>query len=282
VSEELQPHRGEARHRQVRAAAARERDVLERLRGLEQRNLELTGERDEAWDRVGALEDTLRGRDRRIEQAEFLFREAAHRMQNTFAALQGMAERTARAASSTTEFMRAFRPRLIALVRAHEILGSERWAGARLGRLVRTAVEPYLTDRDQLVWQDDDVMLPGRSASPLFMALHELATNAAKHGALSVPTGRVRVEASVDPEAGAVRVAWQESGGPAVAPVVHEGFGLTVIRRGITHELGGGTDIRFEPTGVHATLTFPFPGSTVRALLGGRATDNGKMGSTGS
>jgi len=282
VTEELQPYRREAPYRRGRSAAARERDLVERLRGLEHRNLQLAAERDNAWGRVRALEDAFRVRDKRIEQAEFLFKEAAHRIQNTFAAVQGMAERTARSAPSTNEFMRAFRPRLIALARAHEILASERWAGARLSRLVRMAVEPYLTDPDQLVWQDDDVMLPGRSATPLFMALHELATNAAKYGALSVPTGRVRIEASVDPEAGTVRVVWQESGGPAVASGVHEGFGLTVIRRGITHELGGVTDIRFEPTGVHAILTVPLPGRMVRTLLGERTAGDATMGSTGS
>jgi two-component sensor histidine kinase len=282
VTEEPQSYPGEAPYRRARSAAARERGLVEHVRRLEQRNLELASERDRAWDGIRALEDALRERDARIEQTEFLFQEAAHRIQNTFAAVQGMAERTARAAPSTTDFMHAFRPRLIALVRAHEILASERWAGARLSRLVHMAVEPYLTDSAQFVWQDDDVMLPGRSATPVFMALHELATNAAKHGALSVPTGRVRVEASIDPEAGTAQVVWQESGGPMVAPAVYEGFGLTVIRRSVAHELGGRTDVRFEPAGVHAVLVFPLPEPPGCLDLGERTAEAGTMDRAGS
>lgn len=239
---------------------------MERLRGLERRNRELVAERDEAMSRARAWAAEFQAREGRIEQMEFLFREAAHRIRNTFAAIQGMAERTARNAPSTREFLRAFRPRLVALARAQEVLADERWAGARLSQLVRMAVEPYLTHPGQLVWQDDDVVLSGRSATPLFMALHELATNAAKHGSLTVPTGRVRVEASVDRDTGMIHVDWQETDGPAVASEAPRGFGLTVIRRGITHELNGSVDVRFESTGLHATLTFPLPGSTVGAL----------------
>jgi two-component sensor histidine kinase len=274
VSEEFQvQHPGEVPGRRLRSAAVRERALVERIRGLEQRTLELAVEREQAWNVVEALEDTLRRRDQRIEQVEFHFREAAHRMQNTFAAVQGMAERIARTAPSTDDFLRAFRPRLVALVRAQQILAAERWAGARLSRLVRMAVDPYLTNPDQLDWQDDDVMLPGRSATPVFMALHELATNAAKYGALTVPRGRVRGEGTVHPDVGEVRVVWQEVGGPPVTPQVPEGFGLTVIRRGVTHELGGTVDVRFEPAGVHATLVFPLPEAAAYSIQGEQATE---------
>ena len=102
-------------------------------------------------------------------------------------------------------------------------------------------------------------MLSPRAAQTLSLALHELTTNAAKYGALSVPGGRVAIRSSVEPAAAGpdLLVIWTESGGPAITPPESRGFGSVVIERGIAHDLGGTTNLEFDPAGLRCTIRFP-------------------------
>jgi PAS domain S-box-containing protein len=191
-----------------------------------------------------------------------LVKELNHRVKNTLAVVQSLALQTARGAPNLPAFSAAFQARLIALARAHDLLTREDWAGAPLGAVARAALEPMAIDgaRLDLSGCASGSVLPPGAALALTMALHELATNALKHGALAAPEGRVRVacRAAAEPGDAAPVVEWVERGGPPVAgPPARRGFGLRLLGRGLAAEAGVGADLRFEPEGVRCTLRLP-------------------------
>jgi PAS domain S-box-containing protein len=203
-------------------------------------------------------------RRRAEERRELLVHELNHRVKNTLAVVQSLAAQTARGAPDLPSFGAAFQARLIALARAHDLLTREDWVGAPLHAVARAALEPLAIDetRVDLSGCASDVVLPPGAALALAMAVHELATNALKHGALSAPDGRVSVacRGAADPGGGAPVVEWVERGGPPVAgPPAKRGFGLRLLGRGLMAQAGVGADLRFEPEGVRCTLRLPSP-----------------------
>ncbi len=179
-------------------------------------------------------------RARADERRALLVNELNHRVKNTLAVVQSIALQTVRGATDLPSFAAAFQARLIALARAHDLLTREHWAGAALGAVARAAVEPNDPARVDLGACASDELLTPAEALALAMALHELATNAAKHGALSVPGGRVSVACRADPEDGGARVVeWVERGGPPVAgQPARKGFGLRLLERGLAAQAG--------------------------------------------
>ena len=123
----------------------------------------------------------------------------------------------------------------------------EAWEGAGLREVARRALLPF-AEGGRVLAEGPQVRLGPRATLALSMALHELATNAAKHGALSAPGGRVRLGWSLEPPG--LRLLWQESGGPPVAAPRRRGFGTRLIERGLGGELGGRAAIEFRPEGV--------------------------------
>jgi PAS domain S-box-containing protein len=202
-------------------------------------------------------------RRRAEERRELLVAELNHRVKNTLAVVQSLAVQTARGAPDLPSFGAAFQARLIALARAHDLLTREDWEGAALDAVVRAAMEPLAIDaaRVDLSGCAARAVLPPGAALALAMAVHELATNALKHGALSVPEGRVFVAcAAADAADGGSSsvVEWTERGGPPVAgPPAKRGFGMRLLGRGLATQAGRGADIRFEPEGVRCTLHLP-------------------------
>ena len=200
-------------------------------------------------------------RKRAEERRALLVNELNHRVKNTLAVVQSLALQTARGAPDLPSFGAAFQARLLALARAHDVLTREDWTGAPLDAVVRAALEPLAMDkaRVDLSGCASGVVLPPGAALALTMALHELATNALKHGALSVPDGRVSVAcADADAADAAPVVEWLERGGPPVAgPPARRGFGLRLLQRGLTAQAGMGADLRFVPEGVRCTLRLP-------------------------
>lgn len=190
---------------------------------------------------------------------ELLINELNHRVKNTLAIVQSIAARTFRN-TETGEARAAFEARLMALARAHNILSEEKWENAELRAIVKRALEPYVAAGDtRLLIAGPDVRLAPQTALAVAMVLHELATNAAKYGALTRPSGRVAIDwqlSGAGPKR-RLRMHWREAGGPPVAEPTRKGFGLTLIERGIGQELGGTAALSFPPEGLECTMEFP-------------------------
>jgi two-component sensor histidine kinase len=146
-----------------------------------------------------------------------------------------------------------FRSRLIALSRAHDILTRQNWEGASLRDVVVQALDPYRSyGRTRFRLIGPDVRLVPRMALALSMALHELATNAVKYGALSNDSGQIRIEWSISRAGPGDRLflRWEERGGPPVLPPGRRGFGSRLIERSLAHDLGGRVSVEYRPAGV--------------------------------
>lgn len=205
---------------------------------------------------------TLRGfmvditaRKQAEEASNLLLRELDHRVKNVLATVQAVAELTLRTSKSMQGFGETFRGRISALARMHGVIWRNKGTPLRLRELVELSLAAFGREKGRASIEGEDVSIPLQAAGSISLVLHELATNAVKHGALSVPSGRVRVSWAV--RAGEVTIRWRESGGPQVTPPSHRGFGSVLIERSIPHELGGTAAIDFAPAGISCTVSFP-------------------------
>ncbi|TGD98578.1 sensor histidine kinase [Methylobacterium nonmethylotrophicum] len=193
------------------------------------------------------------------EQQALLMQEMAHRVKNTLALVQAVATQTLRSAPTVEAAMKAFNGRLMALSDAHDVLIRGAWAAADLAAVVEAAMAPHIDAvAGRVIAAGPGVSVGPRSVLTLSLMLHELATNAAKYGALSSPSGRVAITwdlAGADDRV--LRLRWQESGGPAVAPPSRGGFGSRLIERSLVHSFGGRVSLRYPPVGVVMELEAP-------------------------
>jgi PAS domain S-box-containing protein len=194
------------------------------------------------------------------EQKKLLLDELNHRVKNTLATVQALAAHTARSATSAEDFRKRFEPRLLALSAAHDRLTRNDWRGANLADIVTGELGAHDVP-GAVSAEGPDIILPPRVSLSLSMALHELATNALKYGALSVPGGRIRVHWRVERDAASpyptgVDLSWEESGGPPVNAPAQEGFGSRLLRV-TAAELRGSLDVEWEPQGLKWHLSFP-------------------------
>ena len=190
----------------------------------------------------------------------WLLAELNHRVKNNLSTVQSLARHTRFSTKSIEEFETVFNARLMALSRAHDLLMRETWTSAALGDLVSDTLAPFtLDDRAGIVIGGPEVRLSPTAAVTMTLAFHELATNAAKYGALSSAEGRISVEWSVETfqGGGVVELQWRETDGPAVSPPSHRGFGSRLIERGAARELGGRVTLDFEPGGVACAFRLP-------------------------
>ena len=139
-------------------------------------------------------------------------------------------------AKSVDDYVQAIEGRIKALARAHTLLSDSRWHGADLGTLVAEELAPYRAG-DKIQCSGPDISLQPATAQGLALAVHELATNAAKHGALSSPAGKIRLDWQL--QADALKLHWVENGGPIIGPPSVRSFGLKVIVASIEQQLGG-------------------------------------------
>jgi two-component sensor histidine kinase/PAS domain-containing protein len=204
------------------------------------------------------------------ERQRLLVAELTHRIKNTLALVLAVADQTRRSVSSPDAFHAVFRDRLAALARAHDALRRDGETGTTLEAVAREALAPYGAGRAGagagaprvVVVGGPEVRLSSGAAVALGMALHELATNAAKHGALSVPGGRVRLSWD-DAEAGADgarwhEVLWEEAGGPSIPePPSRRGFGTRLLERGLAAQIGGAVSLDFAATGLRCRIRLP-------------------------
>jgi PAS domain S-box-containing protein len=187
-----------------------------------------------------------------------MLRELNHRVKNTLATVQSIARQTLRHASSPEVFQERFEDRLLALSQTHNLLTNENWERGSLRALLKQELSPYGKNRVHLIGEQD-VHLAPRAVVPLGMALHELTTNAAKYGALSLPSGDLTVTWTVSGSLfQTLRLEWRERGGPSIeSPPVRQGFGSRLLERGIRAELEGQVTLDFTPAGLDATIEFP-------------------------
>jgi two-component system CheB/CheR fusion protein len=190
---------------------------------------------------------------------KLLLSELTHRVKNTLTVVQSMAHHTLRSSRSSEDFVESFDGRLSALASAHKLLVESQWQGAELGALARNQLEPYMTKNiARLRIEGEPVTLPPDLATPFGLVLHELATNAAKHGSLSDQKGTVELGWRLN-SGNAQRlltVMWREREGPPVAEPEATGFGTALIEKGlpdakVRHE--------FRPEGVTCTIELPLP-----------------------
>jgi PAS domain S-box-containing protein len=198
------------------------------------------------------------------ERQRLLVAELTHRIKNTLALVLAIAEQTRRTVSSPDAFNEVFRNRLAALARAHDALRRDGGSETTMEAVAREALAPYGggAGLERVNIGGPEFRLSSGTAMALGMALHELATNAAKHGALSTPAGRVRLSWAVAPgegrAAGWHEVLWAESGGPPVAgPPARRGFGTRLLERGLASQIGGAVTLDFAPTGLRCQIRIP-------------------------
>ncbi|MEE2950196.1 MAG: MHYT domain-containing protein [Pseudomonadota bacterium] len=186
-----------------------------------------------------------------------LIDELNHRVKNTLATIQSIARQTARSSETVADFQKNFEARLVSLSATHNALTQGRWEAARLHDLFAHEAKPYSSDQFRLA--GPDVVVTPNQALSLGMVIHELATNAAKYGALSKEGGCVSVEWQVNDsdQASFLVVVWDEKDGPPVDAPKRNGFGSRLIESCIVRELAGTFEINYAPTGVQCSLQVP-------------------------
>jgi two-component sensor histidine kinase len=214
---------------------------------------------------VREVDDVVRLLADASRRRALLVAELNHRVKNTLATVQSVAAQTLRSArGDTVRFTHEFGQRLQVLAAAHNLLTAHSWGRTDLTAVVQAALGPWLDDaegggvRRVLVGGPPGIPLAPRQAQAVVLALHELATNAVKYGALSRAAGRVELGWSRGPD-GAVELRWVEAGGPPVAsPPERRGFGTRLLERALAQDLGPGAavELRFEPAGLHARIRF--------------------------
>jgi PAS domain S-box-containing protein len=200
-------------------------------------------------------------RHRADQMNQLLIGELNHRVKNTLGVVQAIVRETLRGRVAETDIRDALDSRLIALARSHDILAQENWEGASLVQVVRRTLIPFVVRgklEDRVVIEGEDVRLMPAPALSLGMGFHELATNAAKYGALSVPEGIVEVrwtKQSEDQES--VRLTWRERNGPVVSPPKQKGFGSRLIERALAYEMNGTAKVDYAPDGLRFEISIP-------------------------
>lgn len=203
---------------------------------------------------VGALVNVT-DRKRAELHLRLLVNEMNHRVKNSLATIQAIAAQSFTDSHSLPQAKEAFADRLVALAEAHDLLTRENWEGANLHEVAERLASLH-GGAERFELSGPAVRLSPKTALSLSMALHELATNAIKYGALSAAGGRVRVTWDVAEGQGAARLnlTWIERGGPPVTPPAQRGFGSRLIERGLAAELSGSAAIDFHPEGVVCTI----------------------------
>jgi PAS domain S-box-containing protein len=209
--------------------------------------------------RLKGLTLDITERKRAEEHQDRLTAELDHRIKNVLARVAVVAKQTREGSTTMDQFVKALEGRIQSMAAAHSLLSLSRWQGVGVADLVRDQLAPYATGANVTV-DGPNVMLSVAATQALAMVLHELVTNAAKYGALSSPNGRVSVswdKSSGGRAAETVAIAWREIGGAAVASPARFGFGTSLIRELIPHELGGSVELAFGPEGINCLIEVP-------------------------
>jgi two-component sensor histidine kinase len=187
-----------------------------------------------------------------------ILEELHHRVKNTLAIVQAIASQSLRTAVDLEHARDAIGSRIGALGRVHDLLLRTSWGGAMLPDLLQAAIAPFDTPgAGQFRIQSPPIRINPVAALPLVMTINELCTNATKHGALKVPTGRVDIVTRVHESNGTFHFSWTESGGPEVQDPAHRSFGMLLIEKGFAGQFSGAARMQFNPGGVVCDIDVP-------------------------
>lgn len=189
------------------------------------------------------------------EQQRLLLHELNHRVKNTLTVVQGLAHQTFKGGAIPPDLLRSFEGRLGALAAAHNLLMKQTWEATPLGSAAEAALAPFQAEQRRISLDGPEIFLIPSSTVTLTLALHELATNAAKYGALSTDHGSVEVHWAK--KAGSLTLVWQERGGPPVSKPAKSGFGTQLLERGVARDLAGAVTIDFAKDGVVCIIAAP-------------------------
>ncbi len=188
------------------------------------------------------------------ERQLLLAREVDHRARNALAVVQAIVRLTK--SPSKDGYIKAVEGRIQALAQAHTLLSESRWQGADVSRLVTEEIAPYRSaDPKRIRIEGPSLWLSPERSQSLALVLHELATNSAKYGALSIPEGRLAIHWSI--ETGSLKLRWEEAAGPPVIVPKSHGFGTKIMNASIKHQIGGNVAWDWRASGLHCTLQIP-------------------------
>ena len=209
--------------------------------------------------RLKGLVINITERKQSEERQSLLIAELDHRVKNLLARVAAISTYTRQGSNSIDQFVEVLDRRIQSMANAHSLLSRSRWNGVNLADLVHSQLAPYAMIANTVIG-GPDVMLAPAATQAVAMTLHELVTNAVKYGALSIPSGNVAVNWDrQDAEGAAARVGieWRETGGPPVVSPPQFGYGISLIRELIPHELGGMVDLTFASDGVCCKIDVP-------------------------
>ena len=202
------------------------------------------------------IEAASRERARAHERDKLLMAELDHRVKNPLANIQALVTQSSRSADSLKLFVEGLDKRIHSMARAHSLLTQSRWEGVSIEELLREELEPYAQTHGNIVLRGVKAVLSPKSGLALSLALHELATNAAKFGAFSKDGGTVTVAWQLGDDS-SIELLWTEEGGPTVQPPARRGFGSSLIERALALETGGRAAIQYLPGGVVCEIFLP-------------------------
>ncbi len=199
----------------------------------------------------------MRERERVRRQQDLLMAELDHRVKNTIAIIQALVRRSSAGAASLEAYKESIIERLYAMASTHSLLTQNRWEGVNLQSIVAEQAAPF---SERVKVTGSKLVLRPKAALSVSLALHELITNAAKYGALSVAQGQVLISWKVQSRKGKrwLILRWTEHGGPLVAPPSRMGFGRVLVERSLAYDVGGEVDLDFRPEGLSCTAMIPF------------------------
>jgi light-regulated signal transduction histidine kinase (bacteriophytochrome) len=214
------------------------------------------------------ITDAARERKMAADRDQLMMAELDHRVKNTLANIEALVRQTSLSADSLSTFVEGLAARIQSMAKAHSLLSQSRWEGVSIRTLLNEELEPYIGGDMGVEIVGPDLTLTSKSALAMSLAIHELATNAAKYGAFSTPGGRVAIRWTYTMSEG-LDLSWIESGGPLVKAPERRGFGSTLIERALAMETDGQAILRYLPGGVVCDVTLP-PTSMVQfdALAG--------------
>ena len=212
----------------------------------------------EARERLNTLRSAIARQQRDQAHLRLMVNELNHRVKNTLATVQSIVAQTLRSGDPPTRMRDTLTSRILALSKAHDVLTDEQWSGADLGEIASQAAQPFRNGvgEDRIRLNGPKVRLPPKTAIAIALALHELATNAVKYGALSGADGYVDFTWSLK-RTGKRRdltAVWRERDGPRVSPPTRAGFGTRLIQRGLAADLNGEVTIAYPVDGVVCTI----------------------------
>jgi two-component system CheB/CheR fusion protein len=208
---------------------------------------------------IAAITDITQRKQAEAYQ-QMLMHELQHRAKNIIATISALASRMLRTSTTVDDFNKGFLTRLTAMGHMHDLLSQHNWAGAELRTLVESALSSFVSPHQEAVKIGGPaIVIKPNAAATLGMVFHELATNAAKYGALSSPDGYIDVRWDVAPGQGenVITITWSERNGPRIKPPENTGFGTGFVQRSIEYELEGQVDLSYAADGLKCTISFP-------------------------